>query len=58
MTVSNILRMDESPEAEGGGSTTAVGLTNSSAVGLPKEGGWDVTPKEDYTQGCLKLSFI
>ena len=43
--------MDESPEAEGGGSTVAVGSTNSSAVGSPKEGGWDAALMEDSTWG-------
>ena len=41
--------MDESPEVEGGGSIAAVGSTNSSAEGSPKEGGWDATPEEDST---------
>ena len=39
MTVSNILRMDESLKEEGGGSTAAVGSTKSLAMGLPKEEG-------------------
>ena len=49
MIVSNILRMLESPEVEGGGLTTTVGSTNSSAVWSPQEGGWDATPEEDST---------
>ena len=39
MTVSNILRMDESLKEEGGGSIAAVGSTYSSVMGSPKEGG-------------------
>ena len=39
MTVSNILRIDESLEEEGGGSTTAVGSTYSSVVGSLEEEG-------------------
>ena len=58
MTVSNILRMLESPEVEGGGLTTTVGSTNSSAVWSPQEGGWDATPEKDSTQGRLELAFI
>ena len=58
MTVSKILWMDESPEVEGGGSIAAMGSTNSSAEGSPKEEGWDATPKEDSTRGDLELAFI
>ena len=58
MAVSNILRMLESPEVEGGGSTMAVGSINSSAVGSPEEEGWDATPEEDSTQIHLELAFI
>ena len=50
--------MDESPEVEGGGSTAAMGSTNSLAMGSPKEGGWDAAPVEDSTRGCLELIFI
>ena len=39
MTVSNILRMLESLEVEGGRSTAAFGSTYSSAMGSPEEGG-------------------
>ena len=58
MTVSNIFRMLESLEVEGGGSTAAAGSTNSSTVGSPEEGGWDATPEKDSTRGCLELAFI
>ena len=58
MTISNILRMLESPKVEGGGLTTTVGSTNSSAVWSPQEGGWDATPEEDSTQRHLELAFI
>ena len=50
--------MLESPKVEGGGSTVAMGLTNSLVVGSPEEGGWDATPEEDSTRGCLELAFI
>ena len=58
MFVSNILQMLESPEVEDGGSTAAVGSTNSSAVGSPEEGGWAATLKEDSAQWHLELAFI
>ena len=58
MTMANILRMLESLEVEGGGSTAIVGSTNSSAVGSLEEGGWDATPEKDSTQGRLELAFI
>ena len=48
MTISNICRMSESSEVEGGGTTaTAVGSTNASAVVSPIEvgGGCLLTPK-------------
>ena len=44
--------MLESPEIEGGGSTTVVGLTYFSAVGSPEEGGrGGATPEKDLTRG-------
>ena len=51
MTVSNILRMLESPKVEGGGSTATVRSTYSSVVGSPEEGGGGgATPEESlYT---------
>ena len=58
MTVSNILRMEELLEEEGGGSTAVVGSTYSSVVGSPKEEGLDASPVEDYTLGRLELAFI
>ena len=59
MTVSNILRMLESPEVEGGRSTTAVRSIYSSAVGSPEEGrGGDATPEEDSTRDHLELALI
>ena len=41
ITVSSMLRKDESLNEEGGGSTAVVGSTYSSTVGSPKEGGLD-----------------
>ena len=59
MTVSNILRMLESPEVEGGGSTAAVRSTNSLAVGSREEGGGGgIALEEDSTLGRLELVFI
>ena len=58
MAVSSILRKEASLEEEGGGSTAAVGLTNSSVVRSPEEGGWDAAPVEDSTLGRLELAFI
>ena len=60
MTVSNIRRMLESSKVEGRGVAMAVGSTNSSVVGLPKEGGGGggATPKEDSTLGHLELARI
>ena len=57
ITVSSMLRKDESLDEEGGGSTTTVRSTYSSAVGSPKVGGLDASPVEDSTLGCLKLGF-
>ena len=56
MTMSSILHREASLE-EGGGSTIAIGLTYSSAVGSPDVGGWDA-PVEDSTLGRLELAFI
>ena len=42
---------------DGGGSTTAIGSTYSSAVGSPDGGGLDASPVEDSTLGCLELTF-
>ena len=47
--------MDESLEEEGGGSTVAVGSTNSSAEGSPEEGGRDASLVEYSTLGHLEL---
>ena len=58
MTVSNILQMEASLDEEGGGSTVAVGSTNSSVDGSPDQGGRDASPGEDSTLGCLDLAFI
>ena len=59
MTVSNIRRMLESSEAEGGGAIAAVGSTYSSVVGSPEEGGGrGATPDEDSTLGHLELAHI
>ena len=52
MTVSNILRMLESPEVEGGGSTTVVGSTYSSVVHhLKKEEKEVQCPKKTLHEG-------
>ena len=59
MTVSNILRMLESPEVEGERSIAAIGSTYSLAMGSLKEGGGrGVTPEEDSTWGRLELALI
>jgi len=58
MIVSNILRMLESPEVEGGGLTTAIGSTYSSIVGSLKKGGGGATLKEDSIWGRLELALI
>ena len=58
MTISNIPWRLESSEAEGGGSTVAVGSTNSSADGSRDEKGRDASPMEDSTWRHLELAFI
>ena len=59
MTVSDIRRMLESFEVEGGGAIATVGSTYSSAVRSPEEGGGGgVTPDEDSTLGHLELAHI
>ena len=58
MTVSNILRMDESLKEEGGRSIAVVGSTYSSVMGSPKEGGYDASLVKDSTLGRLELAFI
>ena len=60
MTVSNIRRMFESSEVEGGGTVlvATVGSTDSSVVESPvKEGGGGATP-EASTLGCLELALV
>ena len=57
MIVSNIRRMLESSEVEGGGAVVAVGSKYASAVESPKEGG-GTTPEEDSTLGRLELARI
>ena len=57
ITVSSVLRKEESPDVDGGGSTVAVGYTYASAEGSPKGGGLDASPVEDSTLGCLELAF-
>ena len=54
--MSSILRIEESLDEEAGGSTAAVGSTNSSAVGSPDVGGLDA-PVKDSTLGHLELAF-
>jgi len=56
MTVSSMLRKDESLDEEVGGSTATVRSTNFSAVGPPNVGGLDALI-EDSTLGCLELAF-
>ena len=56
MTMYSILRIEESLDEEAGGSTIAIGSTNSSIVGSPEVWGLDA-PIEDSTLGCLKLAF-
>ena len=56
MTVSSILRIEESLDEEVGGSIAAVGSTNSSAVGSLDVGGLKA-PIEDSTLGRLELAF-
>ena len=60
MTVSNIRRMLESSEVEGGGEVAAVGLTNAFAIESPEEGGGGGggAPAEDSTLGRSKLALI
>ena len=52
--------MLELSEAEGGGSTVAVGSTYSSVVGSSEEGGGEggATPEEDSTRGRLEIALI
>ena len=56
MTVSSMLCKDELLYEEAGGSTIAVGSTNSSIVGSLEEG-LGATPVEDSTLGRLELTF-
>ena len=56
MTMSSILCIEESLDEEAGGSTIAVGSTNSSAMGSPNVGGLDALV-EDSTLGHLELAF-
>ena len=58
MTISNMLRMEASPDEEGRGSTAIVGSTNSLADESLEGGGGDASPVEDSTLGCLELSFF
>ena len=55
--VSNILNIESSLDEDAGGSTAAVGSTNSLAVGSPDVGGLDALVK-DSTLGRLELAFI
>ena len=48
-TMSNIVRIDEVKDVDGGGSTTVVGSTNDSIEGSPKGGARDASPVEDST---------
>ena len=58
MTVSNIRRMSESSEVEGGGIVAAVGSTNSSVIVSPVEDGEGGATPEDSTLGRLELALI
>ena len=55
--VSSMVRIEEDDDVDGGGSTTAVGSTNSSTVGSLVEGPLDASPVEDSTLGHLELAF-
>ena len=58
MTVSNIQRISESFEVEGGGTVATIGSIDASVeVSHVEEGGGGVTP-EDSTLGCLELALI
>ena len=60
MTVSNIQRILESSEVEGGGLAVAVGSTNASAVESPEEevGGGGGAPEEDSTLRHFEVPLI
>ena len=59
ITVSNIRRMLESFEVEGGGTATVVGSINAlSIVSLVEERGGGATPEDDSTIEHLELALI
>ena len=59
MTVSNIQRMLELFEVEGGGIVAAVGSMDASAELSPiEEGGGGATAEDDSTLGHLELALI
>ena len=59
MTVSNIWWMQESFEAEGGGTATVVGSINASSIVSPvEERGGGATPEDDSTIEHLELALI
>ena len=57
ITISSMLRKDESLDEEGGGSTAAVRSTYSSVVGSPEVGGLNALPVEDSTLARLERAF-
>ena len=48
--MSNIVRIDEVEDVDGGGSTAAVGSTNALAEGSLEGGARDASPVEDSTR--------
>ena len=57
ITLSSMLRKDESLDEEDGESTAIVGSTYTLAVRSPEGGGLDASPIEDSTLGHLELAF-
>ena len=55
--ISNIVRIEEDDDVDGGGSTTAVGSKNSSVGGSPVGGSLDALPVDNSTLGRLELAF-
>ena len=57
MTVSNVRRMSNSSEVDGGGTATLTGSADASPKVVPVEEGGGAVP-EGLTQGRLELSLI